>query len=334
MRWRSIWGWIGAHRLGSAAIAVGLLAALVAAVAYGGLRSTTPASKQEALERFRRRDVSPSPSPSALATASSNFGPTAGPSAAVSIPVLRPPRSTGTTPSSNPTSSPKPCALDCPYRGPPAEGVYTWFQCWRTAGQCTGEAGEAEASETFELIVPVTRPFPRTGVRTVTVSDPNHWSVAHSYAGEHRETFDLSGDGSGIRSSRYSADVSVLGLVTSTEIRQVPAFPAFEFPLMPGRTWSGHWDDPNGNVNANFTTSVVRQEELTIGGQAVQTWLVETHLDLLGPKTHGDADVKAWFAPQFSQSVQEAQEQSIVDARNISYRATWMVTLANLRPQR
>jgi len=51
---------------------------------------------------------------------------------------------------------------------------------------------------------------------------------------------------------------------------------------------------------------------LAIGGQQVRTWLVEARLHLLGPKSQGEVDVKTWFAPRYSQTLQEVWDDDLV----------------------
>ena len=72
---------------------------------------------------------------------------------------------------------------------------------------------------------------------------------------------------------------------------------------------------------------------LAIGGQQVQTWLVEARLHLLGPKSQGEVDVKTWFAPRYSQTVQEVWDDNLISG-GVAYKAQWMSTLANLQPSR
>jgi hypothetical protein len=92
------------------------------------------------------------------------------------------------------------------------------FQCGRTQGRCTGEAEEPEATETFGLVVPVTRPF----ARTITPTGPDSWAIEHSYAAERREIFDLSGNEAGVVSTRYRTYISVLLLDNATDVAQQP----------------------------------------------------------------------------------------------------------------
>ena len=160
-----------------------------------------------------------------------------------------------------------------------------------------------------------------------------HRCVGSLPESEHTETYDVVGDATGIYMAHMGTNVSVLGIPSSTGIAQSPRFPLYLFPLAVGKAWSGHWDDSNHNAAADYTCTVLDRTTLPIGGRQVQTWLVEARLHLLGPKTQGDVDVRTWFAPRYSQTVQEVWNDSLVSG-GVSYRAQWMSTLANLQPNR
>ena len=321
------------------ASAFGVAAALIAAVAafgYGKATSTTAPSPETALRQFRSHNPSPStgavlpPVKPSAAPSPSPGSPSPRPSAASS------PSPTRIAPKASPTPAPSPtapCGWDCPYQGGPASGVYQWFQCGRTTGQCTGDQSEPQAIETIGLAIPLARPLARSGVRTVTVTSPSGFTLAHAYESEHTETFDVAGDATGIYMTHLGTNVSVLGITSSTSIAQSPRFPVYLFPLAAGKSWWGHWDDQNHNAAADYTCTALDKTTLSIGGQQVQAWLVEARLHLLGPKSQGDVDVKTWFAPRYSQTVQEVWDDNLISG-GVAYKAQWMSTLANLQPSR
>ncbi|HEU5001983.1 MAG TPA: hypothetical protein VFW71_04310 [Actinomycetota bacterium] len=347
MRPSGIWHWIGAHKLIAAGEAAALLVSLtlVGVAGYGRIHATTAASAAQALQQFRARAASPSPAPEPIATDTADPTPSPAPlstplsspaaagaatsTAAAAAPTPRPAVASAATPAPPPTAC---TGWDCPYLGPPAPGVTQWFQCGRTDGQCTGDSSEPPATETFVILVPITRDLPRTGVRTITRLGPNSWNITHVFANEHSEQEDLNGSASGVTNSRLLTDISVLGTDNSVAIREAPPFPAVVLPLAVGKTWSGHWDDANGGVNADYANAVLDRQTLTIGGQPVQTWVVDTHLKLLGPSTHGDVEMKWWVSLKYSETVQEYETQNIVDPHGYTYQSQWMITEESLTP--
>lgn len=330
---RSIAEWASSHRP-TFGVVVALLLAVQAGALYSRLTSTTPVSPAEALEEFRERQAGPAPSPAGppQPTAVSEAGP------AVPPPPAQPP---GPRPAPTPAPQPAPpppppapCGWECPYQGPPKAGVYEWLQCGRVEGQCTGDATEPEAAETIGQLAPVTRAFPRRGLRVVRETGPDTWTFSHAYAEEHREEFDVRGDASGIHAGRSRVDISLLGQSRSTQVRHDPEFSPFRFSSALGEVWGGHWEDLEGNSAGDYVCTVVGREELTIGDRKVRTWVVEVRIKLLGPKVRGDVTAKLWVAPELTITVQEYQEQSIVDDLGLSYRARWMITLGGLEPMR
>lgn len=335
---RSLGRWLADHPLAGAGIAGGLALVLVAvvSVSYLGARRTSAPSVVQALKAFRAH--SPSPSPTGADASASPVGVTPSLLATPTTPTPSPspspsPSRRESAPSPGASAAATPCGWDCPYQGPPEAGVYQWFQCGATSGECTGDPGEPQAMETIILLVPLTRALPRTGVRTVTGTGPNQWHLSHAYANEHHEDFDVSGGPSGIYSTQHSIEVSLLGIDNTTSIVQTPPFPAVLFPLAVGKTWSGHWKDSNGNADADYTSTVLDKTQLTIGGQLVQTWAVDWRFKLLGPKTTGDVDFKSWIAPRYSQTVQESQSENLTSG-GTSYQGNWTITLASLQPSR
>jgi hypothetical protein len=134
---------------------------------------------------------------------------------------------------------------------------------------------------------------------------PGSFTLTHAYAAEHTDAFDVTGGADGVVMTHLGTSVSVLGIASSVGITQSPPFPLYRFPLAVGRTWSGHWEDENGNAAADYACAVLDRTVLTIGGQPVRVWMVDASLHLLGPRTQGTADVRTWYAPRLMQTVQE-----------------------------
>ncbi|MGH2767787.1 MAG: hypothetical protein ACRDIF_02400, partial [Actinomycetota bacterium] len=213
---------------------------------------------------------------------------------------------------------------------PPDPGVYEWLQCGRSAGQCTGEASEPEASE---AITGISRPLPRRGLRTIVVSGPSSWTLGHAYAAEHYEEAEVSRDASAFYFLRLRVDLSLLIQKMSVAIIHNPPLKGFQIPAAQGSSWGGRFDDAGGAAVADYSSTVVGKEEIEVGGQKIRTWLVETNVRLLGPMANGDIQARLWFAPELGATVQEYKKQSLADAQGLTYSSEWMITLASLNPR-
>ncbi|HVF12878.1 MAG TPA: hypothetical protein VNA87_07320, partial [Actinomycetota bacterium] len=223
-------------------------------------------------------------------------------------------------------------AADCEWVCPtalqaPDPGVYSYFQCARTSGQCSG-SNEPEA---WEEISGVRRTFKRDGSRYVTVSSKTQWNNVHFYADEHKEEFDLSINETGVYNSRYKVDISFGGLPGGEDIRMEPAFKITSFPLALGDKWTGSWTDANGKGNADYSSEVVGKEEITVAGRSFRTWVIAQHIRFKGPELTGTADLKFWLSPELRTPVQEFYDQKLQTSQG-SYVGFWMVTLSNPKP--
>lgn len=297
------------------------------AALYERLTSTTAVDTADVLAEYRARQGEVDPS--ATAEASGVEAPTS--QTAVSQPSAVSAGAQGAQPQGQaPAAQAANCDWVCPTAlEAPEPGVYSYFQCSRTAGQCTG----SNEPEGWEEIGGVRRSFKREGARYVTVSSKTHWNNVHFYADEHKEEFDLSIDSSGVYDSRYKVDISFGGIPGGIDIRQDPPFRITAFPLTEGQKWTGSWRDANGEADADYTSEVVGKEELTIAGKTYRTWVIRHHLQFKGPENFGTADLKFWLSPELRQPVQELYDQKL-DTPQGPYRAFWMVTLASPKPSR
>lgn len=305
-----------------------LIVMLVAqgAALYERLTTTEAVSKADVLAEYRARQSKVDPS----ATAEASAGKEPPPQVTASQP---PPKSGGAASAQGSGQAPS-AAADCDWvcptvLQPPEAGVYSYFQCSRTAGQCTG----SNEPEGWEEIGGVRRSFRREGSRYVTVSSKTQWNNVHFYADEHKEEFDLSIDETGVYDSRYKVDITFGPVPGGIDIRQEPPFRITAFPLFVGQKWNGSWTDRNGEADADYTSEVVGKEELTIAGKTYRTWVLQHHLTFKGPKDFGTADLKFWLSPELRQPVQEMYDQKL-DTPQGPYRGFWKVTLANPKPSR
>lgn len=319
--------WARLHRLRFGAAILALLA-VQSAAAYSRLTSTTAVESGDALAEFRARQAS-FPPPDAAPSPGVPFESGASP-APPPAPGAAPGPAAGKASAASP--APQACDWACPSAfTPPERGVYSWFQCGKSSGQCSGAAGEPEATES---VGGIPRTFPSEGTRTIIVTGASTWNNVHDYAEQHREEFDLTVDPSGVYNHRYKVDLTIAGRKESTDIRQVPPLRFAQWPMALGLAWTGEWKDPNGNSDARYECRVAAKETLTIGGEAVRTWVVEANLHLLGPKTRGEVFLRLWLAPDYRMTVQEYYDQDIRNENDIPYRGRWTVTLKDLRPRR
>jgi hypothetical protein len=88
---------------------------------------------------------------------------------------------------------------------------------------------------------------------------------------------------------------------------QAPGFPEKEFafptavlllpdPARVGAGWSWHGTSTDGKTTVTATNKVARYETVTIGGKAVRTVVLQTHLVLSGDLDY-TSDLTTWVAP-------------------------------------
>jgi hypothetical protein len=320
----SVWWWIRTHRRLYVLTLVAIFALDLAAL-YSLLGKTTIVASGDAVDEFRAKRKSAASSP----------GHATGAPAAPASPAPEDSGASG-APAAPPSGEPAPGAPQCEWAcmttiAAPEEGVYEYFQCGRTSGQCTGAASEPEGRETFSN--QLSRPFPRRGQRILTVTGERSWSNLHLYAEEHREEFDLSIDETGSYNHRYKVDIKFGPVAGGSDIRMNPPFRIGALPFAEGASWSGEWTDSNRDADGAYSCATVAREELVIGGEPVRTWVGLCELELKGPRNTGKVIVKFWLSPERRLTVQETYDQNL-DTPQGKYKGQWMVTLSNLNPQK
>lgn len=323
---QSIWYWVRTHRK-LYALLIAILFVLDLTAIYFRFNSTTVFTGNSAVQEFRKKQAA------ADAAQTQAPPPSQAQAAAPSSPTAAPAAKTSKGGAQNEPAAQ--CDWVCPTSfTPPENGVYRYFQCGRTSGQCTGDAAsEPAGSEKFGSENAPPREFPRQGQRIITTTGPQSWTNEHVYAEEHREQFDLSVDPSGVYNSRYKVDIK-FGLVAGgSDIRQQPPFKLTQWPMKLGLTWSGSWTDPNRQGDADYNCKAIAKEELAIGGQKVKTWVAECRIHLKGPQINGDVLIRFWLSPELRNTAQELYDQTLSTPQGY-YKGTWMATLSNLKPQR
>lgn len=312
--------WIRTHRLRYGALILLLL--LVEAYAmFTQLASTTQISTERAVEEFRARQLDVAPSPEAPAG-----GSIPGQTQAAASPIPQPQTQSKTQ--AAPAAS---CEWACVTTdAPPDNGVYEYFQCGRTSGQCTGEESEPQGSESFGGSL--SRTLPRRGQRILHATGRNSWTNRHIYAEEHREEFDLSFENNGVLNHRYKVDIKIGPVAGGSEMRFQPPLKFSQFPMTVGMSWNASVSDLNRNADADYTCQVVGKEEIKVQTSKVKTWVVDCKMTLKGPKTKGNVNVRFWVSPEQRNTIQEIYDQNL-ETEQGPYTGKWMVTLANLKPR-
>lgn len=318
---KSVWFWVRTHRKTYAAI-IALVFGLQMVAIYSRLTSTTAVTTQDAVAAYREAQAE---ADQAAAQAEA-----AEPAAAPAVAQAAGPKTSGKS-GAAPASQPE-CDWVCPTTfTAPERGVYEYFQCGLTTGQCTGAETEPPGRERFEAF---SRDFPRRGQRTITVTGSRTWNNVHDYAEEHREEFDLAVDESGVYNSRYKVDIKVGPLPGGSDYHISPPMKLSQWPMREGLTWSGDWVDADSHKESegHYDCKVVAKEEINVGGTKLRTWVVEMHLTLKG-EVSGDVTVKLWLQPELRNTVQESYRQTLSTPQG-GYEAYYMATLANATPTR
>ncbi|MBW3590141.1 MAG: hypothetical protein KY429_12085 [Actinobacteria bacterium] len=318
-----LWFWARTHRGQLALMIVGLIL-LSGFVAYSQLSTSTPVTSEEALSQFRDSNLSFSPPPVAEGVAE-----------AVAPEQQQSGQPAGSQPGSQPQGGAQPAENPCDWAcfdepSPPENGVYEYYQCGRSSGQCTGAAPEPQGTESASGL---SRPFPRAGQRIIRTTSERSWTNQHIYSQEHTEEFDLSADEVGVYNHRYKVNVNFGPIQGGSEMRMSPPIRFSSWPMSVGLSWKSSWTDTNREADGDYDCKASAKEEMLIGGTPVRTWLVECHLVLKGPHNRGDVFLKLWLAPEYRNTVQEFYDQNLQTPQG-SYSGKWMVTLANLTPKK
>jgi hypothetical protein len=89
---------------------------------------------------------------------------------------------------------------------------------------------------------------------------------------------------------------------TTTEFRPTPPVLFAPDPATVGRTWSWRITSTDGSSNVDGSFKVLRNETLTIGGEAVSTAVVEANLTLSGAIA-GTSKQTVWASPKYRLAV-------------------------------
>lgn len=297
------------HRLRRVLLVLVASLEVVAATGVIGLRwmtSSSEASLDEALQRFRESRTASSPGADVAAPTA-----TAVPQATPAPAPARQAARRAATPVVGPVASAAAVDPMLSLTGRPDEGVYLW----RTHGT--------------ETIAGATRELPEQSIRTVAHGQPGAWTERTEYSAQHIEELDLLTAPEGFRHSRYGIQLS-FGPMTETKSMTIdpPMFHA-TFPFAVGQRWNGTW---SGQTSGTYTGETLERTILRIGGEDVEVWVTNVVSQFEG-EMRGDMELRLWISPRHRMAVKEIWDITASEGPG-TYGANWTTTLTSTRPRR
>ncbi|MBW3594617.1 MAG: hypothetical protein KY391_03480 [Actinobacteria bacterium] len=197
------------------------------------------------------------------------------------------------------------------YPTTPENGVYSWD------------------TDGWEEAAGIRRQFPNESQRIITASNGSSWKQ-HHYFSEEREIwseFVISKKGAHLAMQRNRAK---FGPVTndSTIDFSPPMLVGLASPKE-GASWNGKW---KGRTSGSYASRIFEHGTMAIGGETVEVWGYEVRMQMRG-ELNGTVFARVMFAPKYALTVQEHYEQTIETDRG-RYRANWTMTLKSTTPQR
>ena len=197
------------------------------------------------------------------------------------------------------------------YRTTPQEGVYSWD------------------TDGWEEAAGIRREFPRESQRIVTASNGSSWKQ-HHYFSEEREIwseFVITEKGAHMAMQRNRAK---FGPVTNDSTIDFSP-PMLVGPANPevGYTWNGTW---KGKTSGSYSAQISDHGRMTIGGETLEVWTYELRIELRG-ELEGTVLAQVSLAPKHALTVQEHYTQDLQSDKG-RYRAEWRMTLKSTTPQR
>ena len=125
------------------------------------------------------------------------------------------------------------------------------------------------------------------------------------------------------------AQVSCAGRAQSTNLKYSTPQQKVELPIRVGATWSGSGGD--ADRTETYHAKVLRKETLLIAGRSVETFVIETSVNMTG-KEHGTRLQRWWFAPSLGLPVRTYEKYDAAQGP-ASYQAEITVTFADLDPR-
>lgn len=197
----------------------------------------------------------------------------------------------------------------------PAPGVYRYAQRGR---------------ERFAVgPLQVTRTLPSRALLVVHAAGNGATSLGWRFAGDVEETILIGGTGAGgqrIVERDLTVDLPLAGFHVGGRT-QATAW-------RPGRPKLGKLETVTydlGGLVVRREARVVRREEVDVGGQPVDTWVIQAKEDLTG-RVNGDIAETIWWAPQLGLDVKRTIVFAL--AGDVAHRLTSTTTLQSVIPER
>lgn len=242
----------------------------VALTACGGGDDTAP--RDERTSTTTTTSPADAPSTTAPPDPGAGTGSSTGPAAAATA------ATSSTTVSRGAGSTGAPAAASAPK--PAVSGTYTY--------DVTGSARTAVGA----MPIP-----PQTNLVVDAPNGSEQRSTRKSEQGSTEQVLRYGADGVKLVSQRAAAPQG------SVEFR--PAAPVVAYPApTAGRQWSWEMTSTDGKVKVRATFTAVRPEALTVGGVAVDTWVVQGHITTTGDIS-STIDTTTWWSPRHSIAVRE-----------------------------
>ena len=195
--------------------------------------------------------------------------------------------------------------------GHPKEGVYSWD------------------TEGYESFSGNRRRFPSETQRIVTIDGPTTWTNHHYFSEERQSWWQVHADEDGYVVF-YQRNKVVFGPVTrDTTVTFDPPMRVGRAGAEVGDRWSGSW---KGKTHGTYEARYFDHTFMTIGGERVEVWGVETFIHLRG-EIEGEVHSRTWFSPKHRVPVREHYVQDVQSGPG-TYHAEWDMTLKSLDPER
>jgi hypothetical protein len=221
------------------------------------------------------------PTTAALASSASTPGSSAAPGTSASAPAPGTSAAPGTSnaPSTGTGASPAATRAATPTSTPP--GTYTYD----ASGTQTilGSTSDVDGTSTLDV---------------TPVSNGTQTSTQDNSQGKTTQTVVMRSTG------MFLADLKITSPAFSKEFQLSPPVLLFPVPAPVGKSWTWSGTSTDGKTTVTATNKVVRTENLTIGGEKVQTVVLRTHLAITGDVDY-TADVTTWVAPSLRLPVKD-----------------------------
>ena len=297
-------------------VAVAVVGA-VAFVGYGAWSRAQPVEYSRGGAFVAEDALVPTDAPVPAASAAATRG------AAPSTEAVRSPSVRPTTASRGRVVVPASPTADAPVAAPAAGPVRPATGTYRLAVTGTERA-------TFGPVSVCSSDLPASSAWTVRRAQDGSYVVDHRWypgsAGKHDERHIYRYDGDLVTLEYEQATVTCAGQRQSSEVEFSPAQLRIRGPLVVGASWSSTGGDAERTEAAR--SSVLRREQVTVGGRAVDTYVVQTRITISGDES-GSRVQTWWWAPELALPVR-VDEQIDAQRSGGAYRSDVSISVVGL----